>query len=494
MTATAPSRFWEDRAPSRRCDWIDQLRGWAVIVMIEVHVVNVWLRPGLRPDWLNYLNGLVAPSFTMAAGYSLVISTFKTDGTLRPFWPDTARRLGFILLCAYALHAPGITAADWTVLNTVQKTRELFKIDVLQCIVFSLLILQGLARLVRNPRVFTALALAIAVFVPLVSPYLWATGVADGLWLPIRGLFNGNTDRGVSALFPLFPWIAFPAFGAFLGGLYRHLRVEAVEGRARWSEAKFLATLAGVGLLLLIWGSTSQQSWLWRGTWLQENGIWMLHSRAGAFTYGELGAIANTTLPSVAARLGWTLLGGTLMGTIELARPRWSGANPIKAASAESLLLYMLHLNMLFGVLLAPAVIGITGLGWGTLGWPGTLSMTAAVIGLNLWAGLAWQKVRQTPERMRWLQHKGVAILGVWFALGGWWTFRHFLRSPELAKEPYFFLNTARARKGLPPTPDGLCRDPKEFFREAERNQMRLSERARADLTLQILARGEARP
>ena len=153
---------WSDLTPSKRCDWIDQLRGWAVIVMIEVHVVNVWLVPGLRPDWLNYLNGLVAPSFTMAAGYSLVISTFRTDGTLRPFWPDTARRLGFILLCAYALHAPGITAADWTVLNTAQKARELFKIDVLQCIVFSLLILQGLARLVRNPRIFTALALLLA--------------------------------------------------------------------------------------------------------------------------------------------------------------------------------------------------------------------------------------------------------------------------------------------------------------------------------------------
>ncbi len=481
--------LWNDLTPSKRCDWIDQLRGWAVIVMIEVHVVNVWLHAGLRPDWLNYLNGLVAPSFTMAAGYSLVISTFKTDGTLRPFWPDTARRLGFILLCAYALHAPGITAAFWTVLNTVQKARELFKLDVLQCIVFSLLIFQFLARLVRNPRVFTFLALVIAILVPLVSPHLWATGVADGLWLPIRGLFNGNTDRGVSALFPLFPWIAFPAFGAFLGGLYRHLRVEPVDGKARWSEPQFLLGLVVVGAVLLAWGTSRQQSWLWGGQWLQENGTWMLHSPTGAFTYGELGAIANTTLPSVAARVGWILLGGSLMGAIELLRPRWNGPNPVKAASAESLLLYMLHLNMIFSVLLAPAVIGLTGWGWGSLGWAGTLLMTALIIGLNLWAGVAWQQVRQTPERMRWLQQKAIAVLGVWFVLGGWWTFRHFLQSPELAKEPYRFLNAARIRKGLPPTPDGLSRDPEEYFREAERRKLHLSAEARADLTRQILAR-----
>ena len=77
--------FWADRSPSRRCDWIDQLRGWAVIVMIEVHCVNVWLQPALRPEWLNYLNGLVAPSFTLAAGFSLTLSTFRSDGSLRPF-------------------------------------------------------------------------------------------------------------------------------------------------------------------------------------------------------------------------------------------------------------------------------------------------------------------------------------------------------------------------------------------------------------------------
>jgi len=485
--------LWNDLTPSKRCDWIDQLRGWAVIVMIEVHVVNVWLASGLRPDWLNYLNGLVAPSFTMAAGYSLVISTFRTDGTLRPFWPDTARRLGFILLCAYALHAPGITAADWTVLNTAQKTRELFKIDVLQCIVFSLLILQLLARLVRNPRVFTGLALGIAVFVPLVSPHMWAQGVADGLWLPIRGLFNGNADRGVSALFPLFPWIAFPAFGAFLGGLYRHLRVEPVAGRARWSEPRFLVGLAVLGGLLLAWGASRQQAWLWGGQWLQENGTWMLHSQTGAFTYAELGAIANTTLPSVAARVGFILLGGSLMGAVELVRPTWNGPNPIKAASAESLLLYMLHLNMIFSVLLAPAVIGLTGWGWGSLGWPGTLLMTALIIGLNLWAGVAWQKVRHTPDLMRRLQHRSVVVLGVWFVVGGWWTFRTFLQSPELAKEPYHFLNAARVRKGLAPTPDGLTRDPEEYFREAERRGLRLSAEARAALAQQIQARRDSR-
>lgn len=489
MTPTA----WDDRTPSHRCDWIDQLRAWAVIVMIEVHTVNTWLLQGLRPDWLNYLNGLVAPSFLMAAGFSLVVSTFRTDGTLRPFWPHTAKRLGFVLLCAYALHAPGFTLADWTVLNTVQKGRELFKVDVLQCIVFSLLIMQVLARLVKRPKPFTFLALALALFFPLVSPYLWATGVADGLWLPIRGLFNGNLDRGVQALFPLFPWLAFPAFGAFLGGLYRWLRVESEEGKAHWSEWRFLALLGLVGAILLAWGSSTKHAWLWAGTWVQHGNVWLLHSHHGDWTWNELAAISNTTLPSVADRLGWILLGSTAMGAIELARPRWRGPNPIEAASRESLLLYMLHLNLIFGLLLAAPVVAFTGWGWHSLGWGGTLTMAAALIAFNLAVGVWWQRVRTTPERMRSLQRGAVAVLALWFVAGGWMTFRHFLRSPELATEPYTFLNAARARKGLPPTPDGLCRNPEEYFREADRIGRPLSPQAKAEAEALILARQASR-
>ena len=205
---------WGDLSPSRRCDWIDQLRGWAVIVMIQTHTVNVWLREGLRPDWLNYLNGLPAPSFAMAAGFSLALSTFRPDGSLRPFWPDIAKRLGFILICAYALHAPGLSFADWTVLAPVQKLREIFKIDVLQCIVYSLFILQGLARGIRNPRVYTWVALGIALWAPLVSPYLWASGVGDGLWLPIRGDSNPSSPSSPGWLFPR----SAPSWGASTAG------------------------------------------------------------------------------------------------------------------------------------------------------------------------------------------------------------------------------------------------------------------------------------
>ena len=481
---------WNDRVPTRHCDWIDQLRGWAVIVMIEVHCVNVWLLNGLRPGWLDYLNGLVAPSFLACAGFSLTLSTFRADGGIRPFFPDTVKRLGFILLCAYALHFPGFSLAEWTVLAPPQKYLEMLKIDVLQCIVFSLLILHGLARSIRNVRLFPFVALGLAVWIALVSPYVWVDGVGNGLWMPVRGLLNGNPDRGVQSLFPLFPWFAFPAFGAFLGGLYRRGRMEAVaEGRSRTSEPRWLAGLGLMGLAFILFGAYFKEHWLWGGRWVLEGTVWRLHGTWGAWTWNELQSLHNTTLPSVVERLGCISAAGALMGAVELVRPRWRGANPVVAASRESLLLYMLHLNLIFGVLLAPAVLRVTGWDWNTLGWMGTLSLTAAIILLNLGAGIAWQRIRKTEPLMRRIQRWAVAGLAVWFLAGGWWTFRYYLQSPELAREAYPFLNAARVRKGLPPTPDGLVRDPGEFFREAERRKMRLTPQARQKIQEQILRR-----
>jgi len=268
----------------------------------------------------------------------------------------------------------------------------------------------------------------------------------------VRGLVNGNPDRGVTALFPLVPWFAFAAFGSVLGALYRELRVLAAAGQARWSEARWLAALAALGALLALWGSAAASTWLPAG--LSQN---------------ELGRLHNTTLPSVAQRLGVVCLAGSALGWLEAVRGRWPGPNLVKAASAESLLAYMLHLEIIFGLLLAPPIRDRAGWQWHGLGWAGTLALTAAVIGVDLAACVQWQKLRARPERAWKLQRAALMGLGFYFLAGGWITYHHFRRSPELATEPYAFLNEARVRKGLAPTPDGLSRDPLEGEREKQR-------------------------
>ena len=73
-----------------RLNFVDLMRGLAMIVMVEVHVVNSMMDPVFRNEaWFNYinfLNGMVAPVFIfwkMAVFPSFLTSTnFKPYSTL----------------------------------------------------------------------------------------------------------------------------------------------------------------------------------------------------------------------------------------------------------------------------------------------------------------------------------------------------------------------------------------------------------------------------
>src|SRR5512135_2725297 len=93
---------------SKRVQYIDLLRGWAVIVMIETHVFNATLRPDIKTtdffDILNFINGLVAPSFIFASGLAFAITSRRKIAeytTLGPPLYKQILRLLFILGIGY---------------------------------------------------------------------------------------------------------------------------------------------------------------------------------------------------------------------------------------------------------------------------------------------------------------------------------------------------------------------------------------------------------
>ena len=428
-----------DRTPTTRCDWIDQLRGWAVLVMIEVHVVNTWLGPPPRvpPPRLNFLNGLVAPSFLLCAGFSLVLSTFAPDLRLRPFGSHTLRRLGFILLCAYLLHAPGLTLVDWTLLGTDRKYRGLFQIDVLQCVVYSLLILHGLARLLRTPLRLGVASLLLALSVLAISSRSWASSLAAALPLPFSGLVSGLPlppgPDGVASLFPLLPWLAFPALGAALGTWYFHARIALPTAnatspgptiappQARQSEASFLLSLSLCALPAIFWGRSVAV------TWLADRG----------YPADLLGALHNTTLPSFAERAGWVCLLGAGLGLLARLGMR---SSIMATLSSESLLVYLFHLFFIYAVLRAGPIeraLGIEPLAQGPLI---TALLCAAVMAISVVVGVAWARVRKDPPRADRLRGLGARLLLAYFLLGGWTAVYKYWRHPEKAQKPYYML------------------------------------------------------
>ena len=84
--------------------FIDLLRGWAILIMIEVHVFNAFLLPELKQtnwfDVLTFINGLVAPAFLFVSGFAFAVSSGSKLDDMRklkyPFWKKLWRYFSII--------------------------------------------------------------------------------------------------------------------------------------------------------------------------------------------------------------------------------------------------------------------------------------------------------------------------------------------------------------------------------------------------------------
>ncbi len=124
--------------------------------MIEVHVFNVLLLPAMKEtQWfkaLNFVNGLVAPSFLFISGFAFVLSTRGKTEDLRKFDYAFWKKLGRILLiiiAGYSLHLPILSLRRLMHFYSQDVLISFYNVDILQCIGFGLLFL-FLTRLLFN--------------------------------------------------------------------------------------------------------------------------------------------------------------------------------------------------------------------------------------------------------------------------------------------------------------------------------------------------------
>jgi uncharacterized membrane protein len=219
------------QARVRAFDW---LRGLAVLVMIETHAL-VLLRKELlvtrAAGVLDYVNGLVAPSFIFAAGFSLALVQVRaasSAGRRAPRVLRTLRRIGEVLAVG--------TLINWVWFPISTDPGWLLRIDILQCIGLTLLVALPLnAALAARPRALFIASLLIAVGLFLVSPF------ADGVTGPLQDLFNKTGPR--HSVFPLLPWAGW----AFLGGA-----IGATAARGTAVQVRRLALGIGLGSLVAL--------------------------------------------------------------------------------------------------------------------------------------------------------------------------------------------------------------------------------------------------
>ena len=212
--------------------YIDLLRGWALIVMIEVHIFNAFIIPSLKEtDWfhfLNFINGLVAPSFLFVSGFAFIVSSERKIDELRKFggyFRNKLGRIGLIFIAGYSLHVPFFSFSRIINQSSYSYVISWFNVDILQCIAAGLLLLLILRILIRSEKHFYGLLITVTILISLLSPLIWKFD--PGKYIPV--IFADYLNPMYGSFFPLFPWLFFLFSGAVFSRYYIKSRNENRE-------------------------------------------------------------------------------------------------------------------------------------------------------------------------------------------------------------------------------------------------------------------------
>ncbi len=248
-----------------RLEFIDLLRGWAVLIMIETHTVNALLTQAYRNtwwfDWLDFFNGLVAPSFLFCAGCGLWIAINRKWDDYIHFRQPLRKYVGrmlWILGVAYALHLPTFSFKRIYQAFSPEYEEIFFQIDILHTIVVTSLFAVLVIIVTRSKRILLWTSGVFAAALVLCAPLVWALARGGAFAVIIRNMLTESPR----SYFPFVPWSAF----VFIGIIATKLFMDA-ENKALFFRRLFFA---GLGMMATGWifrlYYNPYPSELWRST------------------------------------------------------------------------------------------------------------------------------------------------------------------------------------------------------------------------------------
>jgi fucose 4-O-acetylase-like acetyltransferase len=287
--------------------YVDAFRGLMALVMVQGHVTDTLLTTAaLAQPWYAFqqvFHGSTAPGFLFASGFvaGLPRAPLSLRASLR-----RARRLLFVLGVGYFLHLPYFSLWKTLRASSPAERAALLACDALQVIALTQLLVLGL-QWIAGPH-WSRWAAALAVVVISATPVVWSSGVAAGLpealapWL----------DQARGSRFPVFPFSAFVLGGTLAGSVIGRAEARTRHRRQVFGGLVFIALGAGLAVVLSgrvdFWGASP------------------------AYVF---------------VRLGGLLL---LLRVVEAAALRGlPGVRALALLGHETLLVYVLHLYMLFG-------------------------------------------------------------------------------------------------------------------------------------------------
>ena len=312
---TGPER--RARPRTRRELYIDAFRGLMALVMVQGHLNDALVSPEAKASALYQLqlilHGSTAPGFLFASGFvaGLPRSPLSLRASIR-----RARRLLFLLGVGYALHLPYLSLWKSLLQTTAADKAHALSCSALHVIAVTQLFVLALQWVAGRRWVGAAAGLALAVLAA--TPAVWASDLSRRLPLALGAYVD---VQAAPSAFPIFPYSAFVLAGTVAGAA---LGRQDTATRAR-------RALVGGGALVA----------------------------AGAILAVALKGRVEFWGPSpgyALLRLGALLL--LLFGVEKVVRRDWgrlrSGLRMLVIIGHETLLVYVLHLLLLYGGVLWP--------------------------------------------------------------------------------------------------------------------------------------------
>jgi uncharacterized membrane protein len=373
--------------------------------MIQLHTSHGWIRPELRHngywDAAQFFGGLAAPLFLFLAGAGLGLQWTAADALVEEPRGATARALargaelvvlgyvlrlqmwiidgaayarletypsigflaigyGLALLCIsriargrayatkHALSAAALSLAGiaWAYIFDPLRADGLIRVDVLQCIGASLMLLSaiGASSERRRPSYYIALAMSAALITPFVQRIV--PGPLPSAIAGYLAQWPSADGARIVSLFPLCPWLGFAAFGVAVG--------------LAWGRARTPADLESLLLRLMTLGAVL--AFLTNTSWPPFRSIALPEPAAALLRL------------SYKAALCCVMIGPALALTHAPKAIR----SPIALLGRSSLLVYWVHLQFAFGTVSRPLARALSIEAWAY----GTALLTTCMLAL----------------------------------------------------------------------------------------------------------------
>ena len=233
---------------AKRLYFIDAMRAWAILMMLQGHFIDGLLDPAFRDPadaafatW-KYFRGITAPVFFTVSGFIFTYLLLRAprQGTENPRIRKGLKRGLELLAIGYLLRTNLFGLLQGVLYPSF------FLVDVLHCIGAALLLIVGLYLLSYRlnhklfPYILLGTGLCLFIFEPAYKGWDfegWPVGIANYF------------TRANGSVFTVIPWVGYASVGGFMACLFRAFR----EVRGLYIRSIMLCLVLGC---LLIWYSS----------------------------------------------------------------------------------------------------------------------------------------------------------------------------------------------------------------------------------------------